>query len=88
MTKHRGFEVPTPAKYKEYYLISDDFGWFESRTKAGCIDHWRNKVDAVLIKYYIEEGKIALWGKEDYACLECGAVIADVFLHIKYHSSV
>lgn len=85
MDKHRGFKVPTPEEHKGTYYVADDFGWFESGSTEGCVGHWKNKVDATLIKHYIDEDRIALWGRDDYMCLICGAVLADVFLHMRFH---
>lgn len=87
MTKHRGFTIPEPEEFQGRYQWLDDFGYFNAGTPEGVIGHWKNKVDSNLIKFYIEEDKIALWGRDDYYCLQCGAVLADVFLHIRFHEN-
>ena len=88
MTKHRGFTIPEPEEFDGRYQLLDDFGYINSGTPEGAIGHWKNAVDSHLIKFYIDEDKIALWGKEDYYCLQCGSVLVDVFLHIRFHEKL
>lgn len=87
--KYRGFTVPTPEKDGNgWYILDETLGWFQSGQRATTILFWELAADRYVKDSLVAEGFIEELGDEQYHCLQCGAVVMNVFTHKKFHDKL
>ena len=84
---YRGYAIPEIIQVDQYYWIVDErFGEHKGYTPEVAVMFWKLRVDVELTEDAIEMGLIAREGDNGaITCLECGAAVDDVALHLYWH---